>query len=217
MKLVILGASGGCGKLLVSQAVARGHEVRAVSRPSSQYSPPAGVQALRGEVFDEAFLTEAFRGQDAVLSALGLRLPGLSPFARPEVPDLLSRGSPVIVAAMRAAGVRRLLAISAGGVGDSYASMPGVFKVFIKTTALRKAYAELEVMERCFFASGLEVCCVRPTGLTDEAASGRARVVTRVTGRATIPRADVAAWMLDAIERPAFEHRGPLLTVTGAD
>lgn len=217
MRLVVLGASGGCGKELVKQALARGHQVTAVVRPGSAYEPPGGAQVARGEVFDAGFLTATFRGADAVLSALGLRLPGLSPFARAEVPDLLTRSSPIVVEAMRVAGVGRLVAISAGGVGESYAWMPGVFKMFIKLTALRKAYAELEVMERVLFASGLDVTCCRPTGLTDGPATGAVKEVKRLTGRATISRADVAAWMLDraAASGPASE-RGPVITVTGA-
>lgn len=55
-----------------------------------------------------------------------------------------------------------------------------------------------------------------PTGLTDEPATGRAKAVARVVGRATIPRADVAAWMLDALNSPRFEARTPRLAVTGA-
>lgn len=217
MKLVVLGASGGCGRSLVEQALARGHAVTAVSRPSSSYTPPAGAASARGEITDRAFLAATFAGHDAIVSGLGLRLSGLSPFASVEVPDLLSRSTPVIVQAMRDAGVRRIVAVSAGGAGDSWARMPGVFKVFVKTTALRKVYPELEAMERAYFDSGLEVCCCRPTGLTDEPATGRARVVEAVHGRAMIPRADVAAWMLDEVARPTLMHRAPLLTVTGAD
>ncbi|HJL53828.1 MAG TPA: hypothetical protein QF695_14505 [Arenicellales bacterium] len=78
MKVVVLGASGGCGHQLVKQAVERGYEVTAVGRSSS----------------------------------------------RLDVPDLLSRSAPLIVAAMKRARVPRLLAISAGGVGDSSALMP---------------------------------------------------------------------------------------------
>ncbi len=216
MKLVILGASGGCGRQLVRQALTRGHEVTAVARPSSSYSAPDGATLTRGDIFDQDFLAQTFAGADAVLSSLGLKVPSLSPFATPEVPDLLSRATPIIVAAMKRAEVKRIIAISAGGVGDSYAWMPGVFKVFIKTTVLRKAYAELEKMEKILLESGLDVCCCRPTGLSDDPATGRARVVTSLKGRAQIPRADVAAWMLDAIERPSFAARGPVITVTGA-
>lgn len=217
MKLVVLGASGGCGKELVKQALSRGHEVTAVVRPGSRYDPPTGAKVALGEIFDAAFLTSTFRGQDAVLSALGLRLPGLSPFAKAEVPDLLTRSSPIVVEAMRGAGLTRLVAISAGGVGDSYAWMPGAFKAFIKLTALRKAYAELEVMERVFFESGLDVVCCRPTGLTDGPATGEVKEVTKLAGRATISRADVAAWMLDRVAASApAAVRGPVITVTGA-
>jgi len=216
MKLVVLGASGGCGAHLVTLAVARGHAVTAVARASSKLTAPPGVTTMRGSLDDEAFLREAFRGSDAVLSALGLRLPGIAPWHRPEDPTFLDRSTAAIVAAMKAEGVRRAVAISAGGVGDSYEAVPGAFRVFLKTTALRHVYPALERMERVWLASGLDVCIPRPTGLTDAPATGRARAVARVVGRADIPRADVAAWMLDAVERPAFEARTPMLTVTGA-
>lgn len=216
MKLVVLGASGGCGRQLVEQALARGHEVTAVVRPSTSYAPPEGVTLASGEITDRGFLAATFRGHDAVLSGLGIRLPGLSPFASPEVPDLLSRSSPVIVQAMQDAGVKRLLAVSAGGVGDSFAKMPLLFKMFIRASALRKVYPQLAAMEETLFASGLEVSCPRPTGLTDKPATGEAKVVETVKGFATIPRADVAAWMLDEVVKPTLQHRAPLLTVTGA-
>ena len=47
------------------------------------------------------------------------------------------------VAAAKAQGVGRLMAISAGGVSDSYEVMPWVFKLFIHLTALRHVYPEL--------------------------------------------------------------------------
>jgi putative NADH-flavin reductase len=216
MKLVVLGASGGCGRLLVTQAAARGHAVTAVARASSRLDVPANVRALRGALDDEAFLRDALRGADAVLSALGLRLPGIAPWSRPDDPTFLDRSTPAVVRAMKAEGVRRAVVISAGGVGDSYEAVPGAFKLFIKTSALRHVYPALARMERVWLESDLDVCIARPTGLTDEPATGRAKAVTHVVGRATIPRADVAAWMLDALEAPRSEARTPMLTVTGA-
>ncbi len=216
MKLVVLGASGGCGRELVKEAARRGHTTTAVVRGSSKLEAPAGVEVLRGDLTSVAFLQSAVRGQDVVLSALGLRMPGLAPWAKPEVPDFLDRATPALVQAMRAEGVKRVVAISAGGVGDSRELIPAAFKAIIATTSLRTAYAALERMERVYLESGLEVCICRPTGLTDEPATGRAVVARGFTGRATIPRADVAAWMLDTAERGAFEHRTPMITVTGA-
>lgn len=216
MKTVVLGASGGCGREIVRQAVARGHEVTAVGRASSDLSVPDGVTVVRAELTDEAGLADACAGADVVLSGVGLRLPGLSPFAKAEVPDLLTMTTPVIVAALKKAGISKVVAVSAGGVGDSRAFMPGFFKVFIALTSMRRAYAELETMESIYRDSGLTVCCVRPTGLSDEPKTDKVVVAKKLMGQATIPRADVAGFMLDIAEQDRFDEFGPVITVTGA-
>lgn len=214
MKIVVLGASGGCGEQLVNQAKERGHTVRAVVR-SSSWQAPSGVEVRRGDLANESFLRESFSGQEAVLSALGLRMGGIAPWHKPEVPDFLSRATPAIVGAMKGNGIGRIVAISAGGVGDSFQKVPGAFRAFIQFTALRHAYRELEVMERTLLGSGLDVCIPRPTGLTDGPATGQVRVCESFSGRATISRADVAAWMLDELDKPAFAHCSPMISVTG--
>ena len=212
MKLAILGASGGIGRHLVEQA--KDHEVVAIGRESSDLSHVSGT-ILRGSVDDEGFLTQAFEGVDVVLCSIGVMLSGFSPFASCEDPTLLTRAGPAIAKAAEKAGVKRILAVTAGGVGDSWAMMPGFFKVLIKTTSLRKAYPELERFEAALFAGSVEVCCVRPTGLTDAPATGKAVVATKLVGRADIPRADVAAFMLDHLEGE-LPGRGPVITVRGA-
>jgi len=216
MKVVVLGASGGCGRQLVKQAAERGWEVTAVGRSSSRLDVPEGVQIVRSNLQDVDALASIFKGTDAVFSAVGLNLSSLSPFSEVEVPDLLSRSAPRIVEAMKRAGVQRLLAISAGGVGDSAALMPWFYKWIVAMTSMRRLYPELEAMESVFANSDLDVCCVRPTTLTDGPETGRAVVATRLIGQASISRADVASWMLNAAEGDHFEHFGPMLTERGA-
>jgi putative NADH-flavin reductase len=216
MKMVVFGSSGGCGQQLVKLALRRGHAVTATVRPGSRWQVPAGVKLLEGQLDDAAFLREAVRGQEVVLSAVGLRLPGLLPWKKPEVPDLLSRFTPLLVEAMQAEGVRRAVVISAGGVGDSFPKMPGAFQAFIRGTALRHAYSELEEMERVLAASGLDVTVCRPTGLTDGQRTWKVKEASALSGRATISREDVAGWMLDEAEQPRFVGQAPVITVTGA-
>jgi putative NADH-flavin reductase len=216
MKIVVLGASGGCGQQLVQQAVAAGHDVTAVVRSKSWQAPSPKVRVVAGDVTSVAFLKEALAGQEAVLCALGLRLKSLAPWEKPEVADLLTRTGPALVEAMKACGVKRVLAVSAGGVGDSRTMIPGFFRVMMGLTALRHAYAELEVFERTLLSCGLEVSICRPTGLTDGERTGQVKVVTAMKGRATISRADVAGWMLGEVVKPSLEHRTPVITVTGA-
>jgi putative NADH-flavin reductase len=214
MKLVVLGSTGGCGVELVQQAYARGHEVTAVARRHQEGLPP-GVRGVVADILDADRLAEVIARHDAVLCAVGLRLPGLAPWARPEVPDLLSRLGPALVQAMRATELRRVMAISAGGVGDSYTRMPWAFRTFIRTTALRLAYAELEQFEATLLGSGLDVCMVRPTGLTNGSTTGQVKVYRDCVGMAQISRADVAAFMLDHVGLMTWPWRTPLITVTG--
>jgi putative NADH-flavin reductase len=215
MKIVVLGASGGCGRLLVEQAVERGDSVVAVGRAASDLPERPGVEVRRGDVGDAAFLTGCFAGADVVISALGHRLPGLAPWHKPSDPTLLDRVAAAMVEAAKATGVQRLMAISAGGVGPSWDAMPGVFQFFIRCSSLRNVYPTLARMEEALLGSGLDVCVARPSGLTDGPVTGDVRIVSTYKGQAQISRADVAAWMLDQAHEPGFAHRAPLITVTG--
>lgn len=216
MKITVLGASGGCGKQLVELGAKRGHVVTAVARASSKVEVPVGVKVDRGDLTSAGFLRGVVKGQDAVLSGLGLRIGGLAPWNTPEDPTFLARSTAALIEAMKAEGTKRVLVVSAGGVGDSNALVPGFFRLMIKMTALKTAYAQLDEMERQLLASGLDVCIARPTGLTDGPLTGKAVIAKGFTGRATISRADVAGWMLDQLEQPALTERTPMITVTGA-
>ena len=102
MKLTILGASGGIGCQLVQQAVTLGHEVTALVRSSTPFDAPPAVRVLRGEALNAHTLRDAIRGSDAVVSALGQRRAGLSPWAQLLSPrDLMAGCSRSIEATMR--------------------------------------------------------------------------------------------------------------------
>ena len=70
-KILVLGATGGTGRLIVSQALERGHEVTALVRSPEKASKLNGARLVVGDVRDEKALREALKGQDAVVSALG--------------------------------------------------------------------------------------------------------------------------------------------------
>ena len=72
MRIVVFGASGRCGSEFVHLAVANGHDVSAVVRPTTAYQPPERVNVLRGDVLDAGFVARIVPGHDAVVSALGM-------------------------------------------------------------------------------------------------------------------------------------------------
>jgi putative NADH-flavin reductase len=213
MKMAVLGASGGIGRLLVTSAAAAGHAVVAVSR--GDVTVPAGVRVMRGDLGNVVFLESCFGDCDAVVSCLGLRLKGLAPWNRPEVPDFLDSSADAIIAAMKGRGLRRLVAVSSSGIGDSAPMLPGFFKAFIALSAMRHVWPALNRMEERYADSGLDVTCVRPTGLSDGPATGKIVEPKKLGGQAQIARADVAAWILAELQRPQI-RRAVVITTTGA-
>jgi putative NADH-flavin reductase len=213
MIIVVLGASGGVGRELVTQALEDGHVVRVVLRePARLPITDARVQVARLDLSDtgagrEPQLARVVEGADAVLSALGARTSADR--------GVLTAAAHVTVAAMRAAGVDRYLGVSAAPVGtvaspgrphpprhdpgdDLVARMvlmPLVKKVF------GAGYADAAAMEEVIRSSGLDWTLVRPPRLTDGPRTTRYRVTfdQNVRGGRRVGRADVAALMLRSI------------------
>src|SRR5262245_58161971 len=112
-KILILGATGGTGRLIVSQALARGYDVAALVRSLERASDLKGAKLIVGDARNETGLRQALKGRDAVISALGTPA---SPFN--EV-TFLSSATRTLVSAMKAEKVSRLVAITGIGAGDS--------------------------------------------------------------------------------------------------
>ena len=75
MKLLIFGATGGTGRALLEQALEQGHIVTAFARdPSQVRTTHQNLRVVKGDMLDYDSVETAIRGQDAVLSALGVRI-----------------------------------------------------------------------------------------------------------------------------------------------
>ena len=108
MKLTIIAAAGGVGRELLEQAVAAGHDVTAVVRNPAKLARPVRTVTAGMAAADPAALEPAIAGADAVLSGLG-------PHSNADA-GMAAQGTRAIVAAMQAAGVRRIVAVSAAPV-----------------------------------------------------------------------------------------------------
>lgn len=213
MKLIVFGASGNCGRHFVRLAAAHGHAVTAVVRDGSTVDASPNVTVVKGDVLTPDFVASALRGHDAVVSGLGIRY--RHPWAARQSPDdFISRATTHIVNGMRTAGLSRIGLISAAGVGDSRPALNWPMRFLLATSNVGVAYADLERVEDVLRGSGLNWQAVRPTTLTHKPATGRVRQTTRYPATATIPREDVAPFMLEEVERPQFSTRTPMITVT---
>jgi uncharacterized protein YbjT (DUF2867 family) len=207
-RLLVLGATGGTGRLIVKQALARGFAVRALVRSPEKATDLAGAELCVGDARDPAALARALEGQDAVVSALGTPV---SPFREVTV---LSSATDALVAAMKTAAVRRLVCIIGIGAGDSAGHGGSVFDRLILPALLRKVYADKDRQEAIVRASGLDWVLVRPSVLNDRAPAEEVRALSDLSGfhGGTIARADVARFVLDQVNADTWLHRSPLIS-----
>ena len=193
MRLLVIGATGGTGKQIVSQALQAGHDVTVFARDRTRAgADQPRLRVILGDVHDGPALAEAIRGHDVVISALGR---GYSFNSE----QLMRRAVPVLIGSMKSAGVRRLVFTSAMGVDDSFAGAPIMAKVFF-STLLRGIYADKAIGDRLIEESGLEWTIVRPTKLTDGplTATYRSSEHLAMSGMPSISRADTAHFILQA-------------------
>ena len=204
MRLVVFGATGGTGRLIVEQALAAGHEVTAVARrPSAFAARHERLEVVRGDVLEPSTIERAVAGRDAVVSALG---------AADRAPTAVySEGTGNIARAMRDREVRRLTCISSGGLEADHLYVPFLQRLVTKLVVQRlykNVFADMARMEDELERGGLDWTVVRAPMLTDGPRTGRYRVAAndylRRPGR--ISRADLADYVLAHLDDPASYH-----------
>jgi uncharacterized protein YbjT (DUF2867 family) len=197
LKIVVLGAAGRTGRLVVAQALARGNEVVAYVRDPRGITAQPGLQIVVGQLADMLALKAAINGADAVLVCLGTHGKRM----KKDV-DLMQKSLPPIITAMKEANVPRLVLLSAYGVGDS-ARTAGFMARVIYRTLVAAIYRDKERSEALLPGSGLKWTSVYPVILTDGPQADAVEVrlmnhVHKVAGLQRVSRADVARVMLDA-------------------
>src|SRR6201987_5299226 len=109
MKIAMLGATGFVGSALLNEALDRGHVVTAIVRHGEKLEQRDGLTAQAGDVYDTASLATLIRGHEAVISAFN------AGWNNPNLYDDQVRGTASIIAAIKKAGITRVL--WGGGAG----------------------------------------------------------------------------------------------------
>ena len=208
MKLLIFGASGGTGRLILEQALQQGHEVTAFVRDASRLDiKHPNLRVQQGDVLDYKTIEPAMKEQDAVLSALG------SPANKIGV--IRSQGTQYIIQAMEKYGVRRFVCQTSLGYGDSTPVLdmtPFYFKYLIVPFILKKGFADHALQEEYIRKSGLDWVIIRPGNLTDGSLTGKYKHgfgYDDKTVTVKVSRADVADFMLKQLSDNTYLHKTP--------
>lgn len=197
MRLLIVGANGRTGRLLQTLAIGRGHAVTALVRDAAQgaaFDPRAKV--VVGDALVPATLTPAVQGQDAVVSLLAPR-----PRRNGRV---YVEGTRNLADAAKTAGVCRLVIVSAEGAGVDPDTLPLLYRLIMRIPVVARLYPDIASMDREMGQrTDLDWTIVAPAVLTNRRSTGEYRTATGtvVPGGLMLPRGDLAAFLLDTVER----------------
>jgi len=201
VRLLVAGASGRTGRLLVRSALEHGHEVTALLRAGSHaLDPHAHLRVVVGDALQPGSLRCAAADQDAVISLLA---------PRPRKDGrVYVEGTRNLADAAARAGVTRFIAVSAEGAGADPKTLPPAYRLVMRIPVVARLYPEIAQMERELEArTDVEWTIVAPPVLVNAAPTGAYRVNTHggaVPGGLRLPRADLAAFLLDAAEQGTY-------------
>jgi nucleoside-diphosphate-sugar epimerase len=167
MKALVTGAGGFTGSHLVEHLARSGHQVRALVRPGTDPTPPAGVpvEYIEADLGDGTPLDAATRGADVVVHAAAV-------YRREGIPRELFRrvnveGTRRLLEAAKRAGVRRFIHVSTVGVQGNITDPPATESApYAPGDHYQASKRDAEILALDFFRSeGLPGTVVRPTGI----------------------------------------------------
>ena len=164
------------------------------------------MRAVDGDATDPVAVERVVPGHEAVVSALGRRRSFSSD-------HLMERSMRAIAPAMQREGVRRLVVVSAFGVGETWRDAPLVLRLMHRTL-LRDIFADKKMAQDYVQATPLDWTFVYPVALTDGPRTGRYRVGERLElrGIPTISRADVADFIVRELHAPQYVRRTAIVS-----
>lgn len=210
-KLLVVGASRGIGLETVKAALLAGHSIRALARSAARIPiNNAALDKISGDALDSDTIRNALQTVNVVIQTLGV---DIEPRAIFERTTLFSQSTRTLVDAMKAVGVKRLIAVTGLGAGDSRGHGGLLYDTVVFPLLLKRVYDDKDVQEWIIRSSGLDWTIVRPGLLTNSPATGRYRVLTVPQdwrfGR--ISRADVADFLVRQVDDRALIGTTPLL------
>lgn len=200
-KVVVAGATGRAGRLVVQELLKRGYAVRALMIPpfdAPETSGLTGVEFADGDLTSVPVLEKAMDGAQFAISALGSK----KPFSGAENDKIDNMGNQNLARAAKAKGLKQIVVISSIGAGNSRDAVSCMYKWPMLSVLKAKTRSE-EFIQSC----GIDYTIIRPGGyndgdLPDEVAFGEGG---KITGR--VKRAQIARVCVDALENPAMKNR----------
>lgn len=209
MRILVLGATGRTGQLIIREAVKRGHQVFAIARDPAKLaelgidSDSDRIRVTQGTPYDYETVEEAMVGCDAVINTLNVSRKSDNPWASLRSPvDMISKSAANALKAMNKHGVKRFVALSTIGAGRSWKTTPWILRAIVSISNLKHAFSDHGRQEELLESSDVDYSiCRAPMLSAKESTTGVVATPEGQKPASTVLHRDAAAgFFLDIIE-----------------
>ena len=214
MKVLLLGATGRTGKLILQQLIQRGHVVHVLVRDKDKVKLIAqSVTVFEGSTLNADVLSVAMAGCEAIISALNISRNNDFPWSALRTPtDFLSATMKNIIPLATKHQLKRVIIISAWGVNETQKDLPGWFSWTVDNSNISPAYKDHELQEQLLAATNLYWTSLRPVGLTNFSLKPVKISLNNVPKPSLlISRKSVAAFAVDVLDEAKFIGLAPTI------
>jgi len=198
--VVVAGATGRTGRLIVEELITKGYFVRAMVRSAALASAlqREGVELIEGDLTSPASLEKVMEGAHFLISAIGSR----KPFSKQENNRVDNMGNQNLARAALSKGIRHMVVISSIGVGNSRYAISFLYRLLMSPVLKMKEISE-EFIRTC----GINYTIIRPGGLADKELSGKIAFGEGGKISGSVSRKQIARVCVDALTNPSLKNR----------
>ncbi|MEY3114381.1 MAG: hypothetical protein RL423_567 [Bacteroidota bacterium] len=209
MKVIIFGATGFSGQAILANSIKQGHEVTILVRDASKIPiKHQNLTIVEGNVLNPQTVASVLHHQEAVIQCLGV---GGKGDGKPTT--FISDATKIIVDEMQNKKIKRLIAMSNVGAGNSIAFQPWFFTKIILPYFMKWLKVIIEDknrMEPIIMNSNLDWTIVRCPNIVDKPAKGRCNATLDGKGlKLSITLSDLSKFMVDQLKQTAFIKQAP--------
>jgi putative NADH-flavin reductase len=212
MKVIIFGATGFSGQAILAEAIKQGHDVTVLVRDSSKVKiNHNNLRIVEGNVLDSQKVAFVIQNQEAVIQCLGV---GGKGDGKPTT--FISDATKIIVDEMQKQNIKRLIALSNVGAGNSIAFQPWFFTKIILTYFmkwLKVIIDDKNRMEPIIMNSNLNWTIVRCPNIVDKPAKGKYKATLDGKGlKLSITLDDLSKFMVGQLKETTFNKQAPCVS-----
>jgi hypothetical protein len=193
----------------------RGYIVNVLVRDKNGLTIHPNLSVFEGTPTDKKALGNAMENCEVVISALNISRNSDFPWSQLRThPYFLSESIGNVIELGTGLGVKRVLVLSAWGVGDTRNDIPWWFKWLIDHSNIGIAYLDHERQEKLLVDSGLEYTAIRPVGLINSETEKEVLVSLTSAEKPglTISRKSVARFIVSILENDWYVNQMPVVS-----